>query len=1453
MKTRTRLLSVFLALALLLSLLPATALASSSEAPLLQAVTTGTNNGAVLTGGGALWYWSEKDAAPKKVISSGVTAIAAGMTDYILAAKDDGSLWSWGANSQGQLGDGTTSSHSTPEQVEGLDGGVVSVAASQTVSAALTETGGVWIWGQTGSYLGGSGNSGNQRKPVQVAGLSEITAIAVSNVHALALAADGSLWAWGENARGQFGNGLSGFATNKATPSQVVAPGQLGSEIRSVGAASFTSANSAYSYAVTADGALWHWGGSSTAKITVPQRVGSLKGISVVKAVRVQDGYLVLDEGGNLWSVGAPEDASGVSFSEPILVAEGVADFSAAHYTGYTLLILKEDGTVLRRVGVDGEFSTIEGGWIEEYVPPVDPNPDPVQPPPERRITGMYQGNYHVLALWSDGSLWSWGSNEGGQLGLPGQQMDSLTPVKIMDNVVSAAAGSWYSLAVTSDGTLWGFGSNTYGSLGDGTTESSMLPKRIMDGVAKVYADDEYTIILKQDGTLWECGRRSYTNTATGGRDVIPEPRQIHSFPAVVDVLVTGSGYLALDTMGCLHSWGLSSSDRLALGAGVSYTLSPYLMLGNSLHPYVISASLGSAHAMAVMEDGTVYGWGSNSSGQLGDSANTGSGVTFPDPVNISERSPALSQITAVSCTSSGNSMLLREDGQLWLVGTFHWNGRSYSNSRLAILSNVQSMKQSTTGDNFVILRDGTLLSWGDYGSGYLTSSETPEEILTDVYDVFILEKSGFSPRAFAVKNDGTVWAWGSNNLGMLGDGTETNRTEPVQVIFDEDPQPEPSDPVEVPVVRVAAGYAHSLAIRSDGSVWAWGDNRNGQLGNGETSATGVPTPQQVPGLEDVAAVAAGRSHSAAIQQGGVLYTWGDNSSGQLGNNSSVVSESLTPLRIMDGVTAVDAAGNYTLALKADGTLWGWGYPGSMGFGNGETSSRRPIQIMSDVKDFSAGQNAVAVVKTDGSLWVWGARTAIGVDGDDIFDWVNDPVEERATMVAYSGVESVSVGNDCVLYVTTDGTLYARGTDHYGETGTGKQQQMKTPVYVTTGVESVQAGIYTSTLIKTDGSLWVCGMLDLNAPISGLQMTPKKWMDGPVSDANLSFGTTMDELYGHGLLIQGDMLYTWGGNYYGQLGNGGTGYVRSPQAVMYIPYRSDLPISLEELTLHDNHGSYFVTAALANGSSYDRQVGLWAALYDSRGRMADLRQLCSTTVAANTEFTPVELEMDYAPRVDPVGGGYELKVFTLAQENLTPLAEPQTPEYAEVPQLTGISVSKSAYNVYLNAYGDYVRVTGHYTAGKPDTQIDAADCQFTSSNPDVAYVEADSGIIRFGLEGSAVITVSYSEGGRTATAQIYVTVTIPVYSAHPAVPDYGVLSHNEPFLVQDYGYVYDLPTEFSYLEDYYRLLERMGYSYQPSISDPANGKVYYMTSTVGVQITMLDGDLYIIIVYNPYI
>lgn len=300
----------------------------------------------------------------------------------------------------------------------------------------------------------------------------------------------------------------------------------------------------------------------------------------------------------------------------------------------------------------------------------------------------------------------------------------------------------------------------------------------------------------------------------------------------------------------------------------------------------------------------------------------------------------------------------------------------------------------------------------------------------------------------------------------------------------------------------------------------------------------------------------------------------------------------------------------------------------------------------------------------------------------------------------------------------------------------------------------------------------------------------------------------------------------------------------------YIYYQS---VSLgDELTLCNDDGNYYVTAALTSNYPDPKQVEVWMGLYDSRGRMVDVKRLGEADLTAY-QTTPVKLRADYEPAVnDPMDESYDLRAFVLERGTMAPLNEVQTPKRVEVPKLDRITVGKGVYEVWLGAYGDYIRTTAHYTAGGEDKLLDAASCQYSSSNTDVAIVESGSGIIRFKQEGDAIITVTYSEGGRIATAYIYVKVSIPVYREHPAVPDFGAINHYSPYLVEDSGYVYDLPSDFSAIESYYRTLERMGFSYQPSISDPANGKVYYMTSRVGVQITMLKGSLYIIIVYNPY-
>ena len=1135
-----RICSIVLTAALALSLLPISAPAAVRDAAddsrVIRSVLVGQTYSAVLTKGGAVWYWGT-DSTPKKVITSGVTSIAGG-SSHVLALTEDGSVLSWGANTQGQLGDGTATTHSTPAQVKGMDSGVVCISASNTISLAVKEDGSVWVWGSTGDYLAGPDQGPKQLSPVQVSnGLPEISQASIGGNFALALDRSGSLWVWGNNSYGQYGDGTSGSKFNTGQAKQVSAQWSAG-EIRTFAAYGVVSPAKYVAHVITQDGTLWQWGGPISAPILTPQEVQLPEQVTGVQQVGYGANCMhFLDSDGTLWTQGNSGDGSSgnMTYPEPTAVLEDVALFSATpggNFRSSALLAVKTDGTLWRRDYDHAEFYQIEGGWEEEYVPPLDPEPDAPLPEPESGVVSLWAGDSHTVALCRDGSLWGWGSNSSGQLGLESGERDSLVPRKLMDDVVSAAADSWYTMAVKSDGTLWAWGSNSYGQFGDGTTESSMTPKQIMDGVSKVYAEEQRTLILKTDGTLWECGEcQPYPQQGAYG------PVQI--MERVDQVWQNGSTVLATDTNGALWLRGTLYNNTSG-NAAVSYEEPTRILDGG-----VACVAAGTYHTIVVMKDGTVRAWGNNQSGELGD----GTTATQTSPVNVSEANPAFNHMVSAVCGAYGSSFLLRQDGYLWTMGRYRWNNVQKTGT-LQIMDGVKAVFQNISQDTLVLKRDGTLLGWNYYGQSSgsttrLANYNEPTQILTGVYDVFL-----FSNQAYAVKSDGTLWAWGDNSSGQLGDGTETARTTPVQIVLDENWEPEPSEPVEVPVVRVAAGYDHSLAVRTDGTLWSWGSNSRGQLGNGTTSSAATSKPQQVAGLTNVAAVAAGQYHSAALQQGGVLWTWGDNSSGQLGTNTTVNSS--VPVRIMDGVVKVDAGPLYTMALKADGTLWIWGYAGSMGYGNQNNYSYRPTQIMSDVKDFSAGKNAIGVVTNSGELWLWGNRSAIGVAGDDIFDWINDPVEENATRVAYSGVESVSVGSDYVMYITTGSSLYARGTDHYGETGTGAHERMESPVFVTSGVKSVQAGIYTSTMIKTDGTLWACGMLDINSPISGLQMTPTKWMDAPVSDADLSFGATLDEYYGHGLLVQGDLLYTWGGNLSGQLGNGTTSYVRSPRAIMYI-------------------------------------------------------------------------------------------------------------------------------------------------------------------------------------------------------------------------------------------------------------------------------------------------------------
>jgi alpha-tubulin suppressor-like RCC1 family protein len=187
---------------------------------------------------------------------------------------------------------------------------------------------------------------------------------------------------------------------------------------------------------------------------------------------------------------------------------------------------------------------------------------------------------------------------------------------------------------------------------------------------------------------------------------------------------------------------------------------------------------------------------------------------------------------------------------------------------------------------------------------------------------------------SLALRGDGTVWAWGNNEAGQLGDGTLLPRLSPIQV-------PGLSD-----ITAIAAGVYCSLALRDDGTVWAWGNNSEGELGGGTPSLLGRASPMPVSGLTGVTAISAGFHHSLAVLGEGTVWAWGGNTRGQLGDGTTL--NRATPVQVpgLSGVISLGASYTYSLAAAGDGTVLSWGdnHAGELGFGVAETQVV-PVQV----------------------------------------------------------------------------------------------------------------------------------------------------------------------------------------------------------------------------------------------------------------------------------------------------------------------------------------------------------------------------------------------------------------------------------------------------------------------------------------------------------------------------
>ena len=348
----------------------------------------------------------------------------------------------------------------------------------------------------------------------------------------------------------------------------------------------------------------------------------------------------------------------------------------------------------------------------------------------------------------------------------------------------------------------------------------------------------------------------------------------------------------------------------------------------------------------------------------------------------------------------------------------------------------------SAGGDKTMAIgNNGKIWGWGDNGSGALglgsVSGNQLNPIQSAALGTFTQVASGGNSFTIALKSDGTLWATGLNLYGFLGIGNYTNQSSFVQI------------GVANNWKTISAGGAHVLALKTDGTLWAWGLNGDGQLGNGSTVTSNIPV--QIGSDTNWKSVAAGGYYfSMAIKTDGSLWVWGNDSYNQMGNGT--VTQPYTVPTQLGVATDWDkiAAGQYhALAIKNNGTLWGWGDNSAGGIGIGNTTPvSNPIQIGIDAnwQKISASSFASYAIKNNGTLWAWGYNSN-GQLGDGTT--VQKTIPSQIGLDTDWQIVSGSMGYYYASALKNDGSLWSWGINNFGVLGDGTSTEKRVPTAIT--------------------------------------------------------------------------------------------------------------------------------------------------------------------------------------------------------------------------------------------------------------------------------------------------------------------------------------------------------------------------------------------------------------------
>lgn len=1021
---------------------------------------------------------------------SGTLAAATVSADWnhSFAVRPDGTVWGWGSNGSGDLGNGTTlNPQRFPTQVRGLTG-ATDVTSGNAHTVARRVTGDAVSWGSNnGQGLLGDGTSGGSRSLFgPVSALTTVVAVSAGSQHTLALTSDGTVWAWGLNTYYRLGDGST---TNRLAP---VAVDTITNAIA-------IAAGFEFSAALKSDGTVWTWG---------------------------RNEYGQLGDGTT-------------QARTTVAVVPGVTDVVAIAAGFRHVVALKSDGTLVTwgrnnygQLGRSGSH-ILGPGAVSGLT----------------SVTAIAAGTEHSMVLRSDGTVWSVGANDDGQLG---DGMNDAGPVPVqavgLTDVIRIDAGSYHAIALTSDLTVWTWGSNGSGQLGDGTSTTQSVPTP-MSGPNMMWRvltptlsfDPEAQIVtvtsLDPDATLHYTTSgveptESDPTIASGGTVSIPESLTLkvkgwktdtlpslvatatYELKVVMPVVTPVSGTygtaqnvsIATTTPGATIRYTTDGTDPVStstLYTGLfsvggpltvrarayktNWTTSDggyatYAITGAPVDTPVITPAAGS-HTGPILVTMITATTGATIRYTLDGSTPTVSSAPFTIPLLVDTTTtvtacafkPGHAPSAAASASYAldpaghvGTPTIAPAGGRfatrqtVTITGpvgaTLHYtmSGADPTESDPTIASGgtlvvdrslplkVKAWQVGSTpsairradflitgalslssGVAMALKSDRTLWTWGVHAQG-LGDGVTTRHVPGQVATDVVAISTAHTHSLF-VKADGRVWAWGSGNGYVLGTGSTGPEPTAVQL----------ATPANV--IAVSASQTHSMALKADGTVWAWGGNSDGQLGDGTT--TSRPTAVQVVGLSGVRAIAAGNSFSLALADdggaGGAVWAWGSNWNGELGDGTNV--DRLYPVRVAlpKPIVAIAAGASHAMALANDGTVWTWGsnLDGQLG-NNTTTLSRVPMQVVSlpGVRALAVGSSRSYAIREDGHVWSWGEYGATGIsEGMGL---------QGAALIPYRADKWPEIlladgGHSSILFARLDGSVWGSGTNSNGILGTG--------------------------------------------------------------------------------------------------------------------------------------------------------------------------------------------------------------------------------------------------------------------------------------------------------------------------------------------------------------------------------------------------------------------------------